>query len=229
MLRGSKFLTGAAFAVMTAAIFAAGPAQAIVSVDTGGGNLADSTNVLFDSVVIGNPVYGDLSGGAQDVIVFSSTTDTLKTDSSGQAKITSVDYVPGPSDQDVGGINQLTITSLFPPYLGFEALQLNLFGETGVIVNFSAVDQFNNVYNFGPYSLGTGENRFTFTSDATQYITSLSFTTDAGEVALFDARQVRIGDLVAVPGPLVGAGLPGLLAGCFGLLALARRRRAMEA
>lgn len=29
----------------------------------------------------------------------------------------------------------------------------------------------------------------------------------------------------AVPGPIVGAGLPGLLAACFGMIALARRRR----
>jgi hypothetical protein len=34
---------------------------------------------------------------------------------------------------------------------------------------------------------------------------------------------------VAVPGPIVGAGLPGLVAACFGLIAFARRRRRTSA
>jgi len=37
--------------------------------------------------------------------------------------------------------------------------------------------------------------------------------------------NVLLASISAVPGPIVGAGLPGLIAACGGLLALARRRR----
>ena len=219
----------AAMCIAGSAVLANSSAQADVMVLQGGFGLA-GTNVLFDAVETGNPVFGDLSGGAQNVIRFSSTTDTLVTDASGQARITSTDFVAGPgAGGDTGGVNQLTISEVSPLFLGFEAIQLNLNAELGSIVNFSAVDQFNTTIPFGPFNLGAGENRFTFISDAAQFITSLSFTTNAGGFALQDTRQVRIGDLVAVPGPVVGAGLPVLLAVCGGLLALARRRRSRYA
>src|SRR4051812_9789223 len=162
-----KALT-AAMCIAGSALLANSAAQADVMVVQGGFGLA-GTNVLFDAVETGNPVFGDVAGGAQNVIRFSSITDTLVTDASGQARITSTDFVAGPgAGGDTGGINQLTI-SAGSQFLGFEAIQLNLNAELGSVVNFSAVDQFNTTIPFGPFNLGAGENRFTFISDAAQF------------------------------------------------------------
>jgi hypothetical protein len=50
-----------------------------------------------------------------------------------------------------------------------------------------------------------------------------SFT--AGTLSLIDSGVAQVSSFAPVPGPIVGAGLPGLIISCGGLITLARRRR----
>lgn len=88
--------------------------------------------------------------------------------------------------------------------------------------------------NFGTWSFttadfgfpGDGNQAFSayvqfFTTGVGETIESLSFTNSTNQ----DAFEVANFNISAVPGPLMGAGLPGLMMACGGLLLLARRRR----
>ena len=56
-------------------------------------------------------------------------------------------------------------------------------------------------------------------------MTSLRILDVGGQITDFEHYRIDVAPTVAVPGPLVGAGLPGLLAACLGLLLFNRYRR----
>jgi hypothetical protein len=76
---------------------------------------------------------------------------------------------------------------------------------------------------FGP--LGPGQNGFTLTAIDGETINKFTLLDIGGTIT--DFEHYRIDVAVPVPGPIVGAGLPGLVAACFGLLGLNgwRKRR----
>jgi hypothetical protein len=56
-------------------------------------------------------------------------------------------------------------------------------------------------------------------------MTSLRLLDQGGTITDFEHYRIDVAPTLAVPGPVVGAGLPGLLVAAFGLFMLNRYRR----
>jgi hypothetical protein len=165
------------------------------------------SNVLFQTVnVPGNPLFGNLNDAANTLVQFNSN-QTLIAPPLGQARIESV----------VDG--QLTNLVTTIPGSSFFGAVYNLDATADGTATISVLNTGGITSVFTLPLDAAGENFFTLTTADGQQIASVTINSTVG---LDDVSQIR---LQAVPGPIVGAGLPGLLAACVGLLALARRRR----
>jgi hypothetical protein len=179
-------------------------------------------NVVFQAVTPGSLVIGSFNGQHQGLVDFNclgGCTNFTGAQSGNDLKITA-DGLTNLSVQvfDSAGLNVLpTATDVFS-ITGtghvFVGVTANEPGGGTQLVNFDLFSLFG--------ALGPGQNGFTLTAINGETINKFTLLDVGGTIT--DFEHYRIDVAAPVPGPIIGAGLPGLLAACFGLVMLGRRR-----
>jgi len=195
-----------------------GYAKADVIIDDKGGSTGDL--VTFDSVTAGVQVTGTFNGQHTGDVLFKCLTtcagftgaadgNDIKINNFGSMNVQVFD--------STGTTVQPTATDIF---------SITGTGDVtvGVVANESgggtATFTFDLLSLFGP--LGPGQNFFTLTAINGETINNFTIGDSGGVITDFEHYRVDVA--APVPGPIVGAGIPGLL-GALGLYGLNWRRR----
>jgi hypothetical protein len=199
------------------------PAYADVILDTNGqGGTGD--NVIFNAIANSSLVLGSLNGQHNEIVRFR--------DLSGNPNFTGTG---GQNGNDIKLFNtaNLDITVFDSTDITQVTTSRDIFSLKGTGTVFFHVtalegDGTTKIFNFGSltdaaFQLSNGQSGFDLKAINGESIKDIDVFVSAGGV-ISDFEHYRI-DVATVPAPIVGAGLPGLLAGLFGLVGLNRLRR----
>jgi hypothetical protein len=177
-----------------------------------GNNPQPDENVLLNTGLTGNPIFGT-TNQTQLQVRFTGQ-ESLTAPANGQARIEATD----------GTMNFLRVDI---PGGSFTSLILNLDAEANGTVAFRMVDTDGQEFFFNSTLGGSGENFFTFTAINGQRIAFIEFVATVPVTAgLDDVAQVRIGGAQLTPNPVPEPATMLLLGtGLAGVAAKVRRRR----
>jgi hypothetical protein len=205
----------------TALIALAAPASAGVILDTNGLG-GTGNNVVFTQVANTSLILGRLNGQNDEVVRFRDRSGNGAF--SGAANGNDIKIV-NTADLDItvfdrNNLSQLAVTREI----------FSLKGEGNVFFHVTALEADGSfkTFNFGGFDLGNGnrQNGFDFQAINGERIWDLDIVMGIGGVINdFEHYRIDVAAPAAVPGPMVGAGLPGLIVACMTLLGLARNRR----
>jgi hypothetical protein len=199
------------------AILGAASSRADIILDTNGLG-GTGTNVVFNRIFNTNTILGTLNGQHDEVVRFR--------DLSGNGNFTGTAGQNG-NDIKIFNTSDLDVTVFDRDnvgQLGVTREVFSLIGSGSVLFHVTALEADGSFQNFNfAATLKNGQNGFDFTAINGERIWDMDIV--GGNITDFEHYRIDVNP-VAVPGPLMGAGAPGLLAACLGLWGLHRRRRA---
>jgi hypothetical protein len=175
-------------------------------------------NVTFESVASSNLILGRLNGQNNEVVRFR--------DLSGNGAFTGAANgndikIFNTSDLDISVFNSLNLTQL-----GVTRDVFSIVGTGTVLFHVTALESNGTFQNFNFSSVLTnGQNGFDFKAINGEKIWDMDLVVAGGSITDFEHFRIDVAPAAAVPGPIAGAGLPGLIAACGMLFGLHRRRR----
>jgi hypothetical protein len=211
-MRRLLFATVAALAILPVS------AQADIILDTTGIG-GTGTNVTFSSVANSSLILGSLNGQNNEVVRFR--------DLSGNGAFTGAANgndikIFNTSDLDITVFNSTNLIQL-----GTTRDVFSIVGTGTMFFHVTAQESdgsFKN-FNFGGFDLKNGQNGFDFQAINGERIWDLDLVNIGGSITDFEHFRIDVAAPLAVPGPMVGAGIPGLIAAGMLLLGLNRKRK----
>ncbi len=211
-LRTLLFGTVAALAILPVS------ARADIILDTTGQG-GTGTNVTFSSVANSSLILGALNGQNNEVVRFR--------DLSGNGAFTGAANgndikIFNTSDLDITVFNSTNLTQL-----GVTRDVFSIVGTGTMFFHVTAQEAdgtFQN-FNFGGFDLKNGQNGFDFRAINGERIWDLDLVNVGGSISDFEHFRIDVAAPLAVPGPIAGAGIPGLIAACMLMLGLNKKRK----
>jgi hypothetical protein len=175
--------------------------------------------VVFESL-LGNLAVGRFNGQHQGLVDF--------TDLSGNALFTGA---ANGNDIKIANTSDLQVqvfanngTTVLPTATDVFSLK-----GTGDVTAFVTANEANGTTKLFTFDLGVidpnAQSGFTLSAINGETINKFALVDVGGVISDFEHYRIDVAASVAVPGPIVGAGLPGLVAACCGLLGFNRFRR----
>ena len=177
-------------------------------------------NVIFQSL-LGNLAVGTFNGMHTGIVDFTDLSNNpLFTGAANgnDIKISNTDDLQIQVFNTAGTMVQNTLTDVF-----------SLKGTGSVTAFVSAVDAFGNPEAIKAFNLGTindnAQSGFTLSAINGEQIVKYALVDTTGVIDDFEHYRIDVAGSLAVPGPVAGAGIPGMAFAALGVLWFGRNRR----